>query len=241
MDSFDRVVVFIGADEGLRQLVADLCCSTKTKLITFALGADYLAAPAPDVPACLIVDLELPDANGLELQEQMAGTHHPPIVFVAATADVRSSVRAIKAGAVDFLPKPVDPLHLMSAIGVAVHRDRDTRRERLQRRQLGERYARLSPRERQVLPLVAAGRLNKQSAAELGISETTLQIHRRNVMRKMAAGSLPDLVRMAAALELPLPAPRVINWAALACEDWRPAVGSAAGGLHCFGGAGGVG
>jgi FixJ family two-component response regulator len=168
-----------------------------------------MATSIGGIAGCLVVDLESADAGGLELQRQIADVVHPPVVFVADRADVRASVQAIKAGAIDFLVKPVRSDDLASAMDAALRQDRGTREARAHLHALRLRYARLSPRERQVLALVVAGRLNKQAAAELGISEATLQIHRRSVMRKSEVRSLADLVRMATALGLPLPAPRV--------------------------------
>lgn len=156
------------------------------------------------MPACLILDVELPDISGLELQRQIAQGDHPPIVFITGHGDIPSSVQAIKHGAVDFLTKPFGDAELMAAVGAALTRDRENRAARAELRALEERYLDLTPREREVLPLVVSGLLNKQAAAELGISEVTLQIHRRNVMQKMAAASLADLVRIAERLEIPV-------------------------------------
>lgn len=147
--------------------------------------------------ACLILDVELPDINGLDLQGQIADVSHPPIVFITGHGDIPSSVRAIKGGAVDFLAKPFGDAELMAAVAAGLAEDRERRSQRSEIESLRQRYRQLTPRERTVLPLVVSGLLNKQAAAELGISEVTLQLHRRNVMQKMAAPSLADLVRMA--------------------------------------------
>src|SRR5262245_25777388 len=159
--------------------------------------------PKPEVPACLVLDVELPDINGLDLQGRIAQGDHPHIVFITGHGDMPSSVRAIKAGAVDFLPKPFKEADLMRAIQAALAQNREARRRRAELADLQRRLARLTPREREVLPLVASGLLNKQAAAELGISEITLQIHRGSIMKKMEAGSLAELVRMAGTLEIP--------------------------------------
>src|SRR6185369_13609525 len=172
--------------------------------IAFGSAGEYVGGKKPDVPACLILDVELPDINGLELQGQIAEGNHPPIVFITGHGDIPSSVRAIKHGAVDFLTKPFSDADLMAAIDAAIARDRDERSTRAELAVLRKLYHELTPREREVLPLVVSGLLNKQAAAELGISEVTLQIHRRNVMQKMAAASLADLVRIAEKLEIPV-------------------------------------
>jgi FixJ family two-component response regulator len=171
---------------------------------TFGSAAEYLAYPKPDVPACLVLDVGLPDINGLDLQRQIAQGNHPQIVFITGHGDIPSSVRAIKAGAVDFLTKPFRESDLMRAINAALAQDREARRKRAELADLHRRLACLTPREREVLPLVVSGLLNKQAAAELGISEVTLQIHRGSIMKKMGAGSLAELVRMAGALEIPM-------------------------------------
>ncbi|MBA8830604.1 FixJ family two-component response regulator [Rhizobium leguminosarum] len=174
------------------------------RAIAFESACDYVRADKPDVPACLILDIELPDINGLDLQKQIADRDHPPIVFITGHGDIPSSVRAIKHGAVDFLTKPFSDADLMAAIHAAIAEDREKRSQRAELHMLRQHYLDLTPREREVLPLVVSGLLNKQAAAELGISEVTLQIHRRNVMQKMAAASLADLVRIAERLEIPI-------------------------------------
>ena len=172
--------------------------------VTFGSAAEYMAYPKPDVPACLVLDVELPDINGLDLQSQIAQGNHPQIVFITGHGDIPTSVRAIKAGAVDFLTKPFKEADLMRAIHAAIAQDRDARRKRAELAELRQRLSSLTPREREVLPLVVSGLLNKQAAAELGISEITIQIHRGKIMQKMGAGSLAELVRMAGTLEIPM-------------------------------------
>jgi FixJ family two-component response regulator len=152
----------------------------------------------------LILDVELPDINGLEFQEQIADGDHPPVVFVTGHGDISSSVRAIKRGAIDFLTKPFRKSELIRAVNAAIDQDRISRLERSVLVELRKRLSRLTPREREVLPLVASGLLNKQAAAELGISEVTLQIHRCKIMQKMETASLPDLVRIAGKLGIPI-------------------------------------
>jgi len=192
-------------DVRMCEALAELFTSLDVPAVTFGAVAEYLAYPKLDQPACLVLDVELPDINGLDFQRQLRDKDHPPIVFITGHGDVPSSVRAMKDGAVDFLVKPFNQQGLMAAIDAAVARDRQARAERATRARLQERYASLTPRESEVLPLVVGGLLNKQAAAELGISEVTLQLHRSRIMQKMAADSFADLVRMAGHLNIPLP------------------------------------
>ncbi|MER8848183.1 response regulator [Mesorhizobium australicum] len=200
----DHIVFVVDDDERVREALSELLASHGLRALAFGSAGDYVSADKPDLPACLILDVELPDISGLDLQKQIAGRDHPPIVFITGHGDIPSSVRAIKDGAVDFLTKPFSDSDLMAAIRVAIARDREIRSERAELGVLKQRYQELTPREREVLPLVVSGLLNKQAAAELGISEVTLQIHRRNVMQKMMAASLADLVRIAERLEIPI-------------------------------------
>ena len=174
-------------------------------VVTCASASDYFCVPKPDLPSCLILDVALPDASGLDLQQQLSTGDHPPIIFLTGAGDIPTSVRAIKAGAIDFLTKPCRKADLLAAIETALAQDCHVRAERVERMRLKHRHSCLTPREREVLPLVVGGLLNKQAAAKLGISETTLQIHRSRVMRKMGAESLAQLVRMAGKLAVPLP------------------------------------
>jgi len=200
----DHIVFIVDDDRRIRESLADLLSTFDMNVAMFGSATDYLAYPKPDVPACLILDVELPDINGMDLQSQTAQESHPPIVFLTAHGDIPKSVRAIKAGAVDFLTKPFREEDLMRAIRAALAQDRDARRKRAELAELTQRLSHLTPREREVLPLVVSGLLNKQAAAELGISEITIQIHRGKIMKKMGAESLAELVRMAAALEIPI-------------------------------------
>ena len=204
MTAGDHIVFVVDDDERVREALSELLESHGIRAIAFGSAGDYISADKPDVPACLILDIELPDINGLDLQRQIAQGDHPPIVFITGHGDIPSSVRAIKRGAVDFLTKPFSDADLMAAIETAIGQDKENRSERVELGVLKRRYRDLTPREREVLPLVVGGLLNKQAAAELGISEVTLQIHRRNVMQKMAAVSLADLVRIAEKLEIPV-------------------------------------
>lgn len=204
MTSGDHIIYIVDDDERIREALGELLESHDMRAVAFRSAGDYVNADKPDVPACLILDIELPDINGLDLQNQIAEGEHAPIIFITGHGDIPSSVRAIKHGAVDFLTKPFSDADLMQAIHAAIAQDRQKRAERAEIGTLRQRYADLTPREREVLPLVVSGLLNKQAAAELGISEVTLQIHRRNVMQKMAAASLADLVRIAERLEIPI-------------------------------------
>lgn len=199
----DHIVFIVDDDARIREALSELLASHGIRAIAFGSAGEYVDAEKPDVPACLILDVELPDINGLDLQRQIAAGDHPPIVFITGHGDIPSSVRAIKLGAVDFLTKPFSDADLMAAIGIAIEQNREKRSRRAEIGGLKQRYLDLTPREREVFPLVVSGLLNKQAAAELGISEVTLQIHRRNVMQKMAAASLADLVRIAERLGIP--------------------------------------
>src|SRR5688572_31807652 len=204
MGSEDYIVYVIDDDVRMCEALRELFTSLGVASATFGSVAEYVAYPKPELPACLILDVELPDISGLDFQRQLGDAYHPPIVFITGHGDIPSSVRAIKAGAVDFLAKPFTQSDLIAAMEAAVARDRHVRLERAERARLQQRYASLTPRERQVLPLIVSGLLNKQAAAELGISEVTLQIHRSRIMQKMAAESFADLVRMAGQLNIAL-------------------------------------
>ncbi|MER8451657.1 response regulator [Mesorhizobium sp. M1428] len=204
MTTDEQIVFIVDDDQRIREALSELLVSHGMRAIAFGSAGEYINADKPDLPACLILDVELPDINGLDLQRQIAVGGHPPIVFITGHGDIPSSVRAIKHGAVDFLTKPFSDADLMTAIHAAIAQDREQRSQRAGLGVLKQRYLELTPREREVLPLVVSGLLNKQAAAELGISEVTLEIHRRNVMQKMGAASLADLVRMAERLEIPI-------------------------------------
>lgn len=202
MTMLDFVVFIVDDDVRMCEAIAELCSSRGIESVAFGSVDEYLAFSRPDRPACLVLDVSLPGLSGLEFQRQLGDAYHPPIVFITGHGDIPSSVRAIKAGAVDYLTKPFTQEAFLGAIETAVETDRRMRVEHAEQARLTGRYATLSPRERDVLPLVVSGLLNKQAAAELGISEVTLEIHRRRVMQKMGADSLPDLVRMAEQLRI---------------------------------------
>jgi FixJ family two-component response regulator len=174
MTEHDHIVFIVDDDTRIREALSDLLASHGMHALGFGSARDYVGAQKPDVPACLILDIELPDINGLELQKQIAVGDHPPIVFITGHGDIPSSVRAIKRGAVDFLTKPFKDSDLMAAVHAAIDQDRVQRLERADLGVLKQRYLELTKRERDVLPLVVSGLLNKQAAAELGISEVTL-------------------------------------------------------------------
>lgn len=204
MTSPDHLVFIVDDDSRVRESIEGLLASCDLCAVAFGSAAEYIAYPKPDVAACLILDVELPDINGLELQQRIANGYHPPIIFVTGHGNIPSSVRAIKAGALDFLTKPFRDEELLKLVHAALAQDRERRAKRVALDGMHQRLQSLTPREREVLPLVVSGLLNKQAAAHLGISEVTLQIHRTNVMRKMEADSLADLVRIAGWLEIPV-------------------------------------
>jgi len=204
MSPAEEIVFLVDDDARVSEALCELLEALGWRAEAFAAAADYIAYAKPDLPACLILDIELPDINGLDLQKQLSHEVHPPIVFITGHGDIPSSVRAIQGGAVDFLTKPVRESDLEAAVRAAIDRDRIQRSARAERADLDCRFATLTPREREVLQLVVSGFLNKQSAAELGISEVTLQIHRSKIMRKMQADSLPELVRIAEKLQIPI-------------------------------------
>lgn len=197
------VVFVVDDDETVLKSLGSLLRSAGLNVETFTSAQEYLAEPRAGAPGCLVLDVRLPGLSGLELQERMAGAGvEIPIVFITGHGDIPMSVRAMKAGAVEFLTKPFRDQDLLDAVGHAIERDRDARLRRAESEGLRGRYDALTPREREVMELVASGLLNKQVAARLEISEATVKIHRGQVMQKMRANSLSDLVRMAERLGL---------------------------------------
>ena len=204
MVSADHLVFIVDDDRSVREAMRELLASDDLDSIAFGSASEYVAFPKPEIPSCLILDVELPDINGLDLQRQLGNGDHPPIIFVTGHGSIPASVRAIKAGALDFLTKPFRDEELLAWVRSGLAQDRERRTKQVGLDRLRLRFRSLTPREREVLPLVVSGLLNKQAAAHLGISEVTLQIHRTNVMHKMEADSLADLVRMAGLLEIPV-------------------------------------
>ena len=202
--SAPECIVFVVDDDPLvRESVADLLNSAGFAVQTFGSATEFVQGQRPDVPACLILDIELPGLSGLDLQAELAKSGIAmPIVFLTGHGDIPMSVRAMKAGAAEFLTKPFGKQELLDAIKEALLRDGEVRKQRSENLELQKRLATLTPRERQVLALVVAGRLNKQIAGELGTTDLTIKVHRGRVMRKMGADSLADLVRMAEKLKI---------------------------------------
>ena len=200
----EGIVFILDDDLRIREALSLLLASFDMRAVAFASAAEYLAYPKPDVPACLVLDVELPDINGLELQTRLAAGNNPHVVFITGHGDIPSSVRAMKSGAVDFLTKPFREADVMRAINAALAQNRHAKTKQAELADLQQRLSKLTRRERDVLPLVVSGLLNKQAAAALCISEITLQIHRSSIMKKMGAASLADLVRMAGVLAIPI-------------------------------------
>lgn len=202
MERSNAMIFLVDDDPGVRESVGDLLDAAGFRAIALGSVREYLDLERPDLPGCLILDIELPDVSGLEFHDQIASGDHPPVVFMTGHGDIPSSVRAMKGGAVDFLTKPVSTDALFAAITIGIEQDRLRREKRSELDGLRGRFAKLTPREQQVMRLVVSGLLNKQAAAELGISEVTFQIHRGRVMQKMQAASLADLVRFAGTLDV---------------------------------------
>jgi FixJ family two-component response regulator len=204
MSDVPAVVFVIDDDPSMRGALEDLVGSVGLQVRVFASPQDFLQGKRPDAPGCLVLDVRLPGMSGLAFQQELAKLGITlPVIFITGHGDIPMSVRAMKAGAVEFLTKPFHDQELLDAIHAAIERDRGRRREAILVAELQERYATLTERERQIMTFVVVGRANKQIAAELNLSEMTVKVHRGQVMRKMHAGSLPELVRMADRLGVP--------------------------------------
>jgi FixJ family two-component response regulator len=192
------IVHVIDDDASMREALQNLCHSIGIEARTYATARDFLTSTVSDAPGCLVIDIRLPDMNGLDFQAQLTQTGvRLPVVVMTGYGDIPMSVRAMKSGAVDFLPKPFNDQDMLDAVLAAIERDRQQRAVDRDISKVRERFVTLSAREQQVMELVTVGKLNKQVAGDLGISEVTVKIHRAAVMRKMGAKSLADLIRMA--------------------------------------------
>jgi len=198
------IVFVVDDDISVRESLELLIRSAGWRVQTFTSATDFLAYPRTDVPCCLVLDVSLPDLNGLELQQRLDDRRELPIVFITGHGDIPTSVRAMKAGATEFLTKPLQDDALLDAVRGGIERSTAALGRETELKTLRESYAALSRREREVMTLVVSGLLNKQVGGQLGISEITVKAHRGRVMRKMKAASLPDLVKMAGRLRLPL-------------------------------------
>ena len=201
MSNTHSTVFVVDDDRSVREGLVDLIHSVGMKAEAFSSAQEFLRHKRPDTPSCLVLDVRLPGPSGLDLQRQVARSEHPiPIIFITGHGDIPMSVRAMKDGAVEFLPKPFRDQDLLDAIHLALNSDRTARELRAKAAELRRRYELLTPREREVMQLVVRGMLNKQIASELGASEITIKMHRGQAMHKMRAESVVELLRMAEAI-----------------------------------------
>lgn len=193
----ESTAIIIEDDPSLREALADLLESVGIQTMVFGSVPEFLASQMPDGPCCVISDVRLPGLSGLDLQVELGRRKFsPPMIFMTGHGDIAMSVRAMKGGAVEFLPKPFRDQEMLDAVQVALERSRLERREHEALQAVQDRFNTLTNREREIIGMVATGRLNKQIAAELGVSEITVKVHRGQAMRKMGAKSVADLVRM---------------------------------------------
>jgi len=203
-------VFVVDDDPSVRRAIKRLVESVGLHVEPFGSASEFMSSDHPEVASCLVLDIRLPGISGLDFQRELSQANvHIPIIFITGHGDIPMSVRAMKAGAVEFLTKPFRDQDLLDAIQVALERDGKRRQLQAETAALRERFQSLTPREREVLPLVVSGLLNKQVAAEMGTTEATVKVHRSQLMRKMGADSLPDLVRMAERIALPDPKRRI--------------------------------
>ncbi len=197
MNEVESIVFIVDDDLSVRRSTERLVRAAGFNVQTFASAGEFLKHPRPEGPACLVLDVRMPGLNGMDLQHELNQSgFHLPIIFITGHGDIPMSVRAMKAGAVEFLTKPFRGRSLLEAIRAALERDRSARQERSESGALRQHYDQLTPREREVMALVAAGMLNKQIAGQLATTERTVKFHRAHIMQKMKAKSLADLVRM---------------------------------------------
>jgi len=200
------LVFVVDDDASLRESLKDLLCSMGLRVETSASAHEFLQSKRPDVPSCIVLDVRLKGLSGLDLQKRLIeGGIEIPIIFITGHGDIPMAVQAMKAGALEFLRKPFRDQELLDAVQQALERDRKAREQRADIAELRSRFDSLTPREREVMALVAAGLLNKQVAGELGTSEASVKVHRQHVMEKIGAGSLAELVRIADKLKIPTP------------------------------------
>ena len=200
----DSIVFVVDDDSSVREAIESLIQSVGLRVETFETAQEFLRSKRPDVPGCVVLDVRLPGLSGLDLQRELAAHGIKlPVIFITGHGDIPMSVRAMKAGALEFLTKPFRDQDLLDAIQQALERDRTARQHQMETTELREHFDSLTSREREVMGLVVSGLLNKQIAGELGTSEVTIKIHRSQVMKKMGAGSLAELVRMTEKLGIP--------------------------------------
>jgi FixJ family two-component response regulator len=196
-------VYIVDDDKSVRESLGDLLRSMNYQVTLYGLAAEFVDVELADAPACLVLDIRLPGTSGLDLQEYLTRVKiGVPVILITGFGDIPMTVKGMKAGAVDFLTKPIRPQDLLDAVAAAIRVDQDRRQEVAQNAQLREQYALLTPRERQVMALVASGLMNKQVASELSISEVTVKMHRSNAMRKLGAKSVAKLARIAEILDM---------------------------------------
>jgi RNA polymerase sigma factor (sigma-70 family) len=205
----DSIVFVVDDDPSVRRAIKRLVESVGLHVELFGSATEFMNSSHPDVASCLVLDIRLPGISGLDFQRELVKMKYEiPTIFITAHGDIQMTVRAMKAGAVEFLTKPFRDQDLLDAIQIALERDRARRQRQAEIATLRERLESLTPREREVLPLVVSGLLNKQVAAEIGTTEATVKVHRSQLMRKMGADSLPELVRMAEKIGIPADAKR---------------------------------